>query len=346
MLWFLAALLSVLANGAGPDTIRSFIAIFVAGVFAYLAAARTECDFISIQKYVVAFGVGSLLPLLHGLYLYYLEWGIPNAETLIFSRYNLERMQSYGDATFGNVGNTAAFLMLLYPPLLAMALERTSKLFHKPIIGTVLFLTCLHFLIVQVRAAFIVGFVVTIISLIFYRFRRFRHLAVLTALGLTIAYPMADAGTLFIERMQSAALVDRVGDSSVDLRLDAIRVGWGIFLDNWAFGVGPGSSRYHNIYDTAHQFNVQQASELGVLGFLASIILVAFVILRLIAVLREGSDSPENRARFIALIGPAAYLLYGVLANMVLALGVVNSWIVLFVYLLTLSERIPRSRRL
>jgi uncharacterized protein with PQ loop repeat len=78
------------------------------------------------------------------------------------------------------------------------------------------------------------------------------------------------------------------------------------------------------------------------LGIVASILLALAVFYRLIKILLTGSSDTLNSERFTLIIGPVSYLLYGLLSNMVLNIGIVNSWIVLMAAFLALVDFKPK----
>jgi hypothetical protein len=344
ILWTLAATLSFIFNFSIEDVQINYISAYFSSFLVYLALKNFPLTKNQINLIFLALSLGSLFPLISGLIAYYHQWGIPNASTLILSFYSLPTMTEYHQATFGNVGNTAAFLTLISPPLFMLSIDKKRSLILRSWFWICLLLVILNWLIIQSRTAFFVLFIAALFVLYFKSPKKSILIIIALIFGLEV-FKTSGIFNFFSERLSVAIKLDRQGDNSVDERLAAMQQGWNIFLNNWEVGVGPGASQYYNSFSTAHQFIVQQGAELGVLGLLASSLIVIIVFYRLFKILVIGSSNALNKERFIFIIGPASYLLYGMLANMALNIGVVNTWIVLMAALLALVDFKPKPNQ-
>ena len=85
--------------------------------------------------------------------------------------------------------------------------------------------------------------------------------------------------------------------------------------------------------------------ETGILGLLGSTVLAFGVLLMLGRSLARGHDEDTNNIRFTFLIGPASYVVYGLLSNSTLTIGYVNTWTVLVVSMLALTPAFESRRR-
>jgi O-antigen ligase len=254
------------------------------------------------------------------------------------TRYEFNAFKPYEDATFGNQGNTAAFLVLVGAPMVAIALDRAQKKWCRIWFGALAGLIMVHLIIVQSRTAFVAWLAVVLLVLFFQRRVGISVLSVGTVIiGMFYLVP-SDAAGEFLKRMGWAVRFDTEHDLSAAGRVDAMRIGWQVFKDHWVTGVGPSAMHFYSPYDTAHQFFIEQGAEVGVLGLLATVFLVVIVAFRLFQILRKGPNTPANRMRFLFCIGPFAYLLYGLLANVVVNITTINTWICLTAAMLAMVD--------
>src|SRR4051794_23874765 len=101
------------------------------------------------------------------------------------------------------------------------------------------------------------------------------------------------------ERLQAAVTMDKVGDEAVQGRLDAMQEGWLIASQNWLLGIGPGAALTVHSRQSAHQFQVQQAMETGILGLLGVTLLSLGVWASVCRTLARGRDDAVNDTRFM-----------------------------------------------
>jgi hypothetical protein len=333
-LWLIAATLSLIKNVTIIDAFKSYISGIIIPMIIYLALRGSYPDDIKINRIFFAISLGLLTPLLLGIAAYYREWGIPDhLAILAYSRYDLARMESYMQVTYGNTGHIAQLILLTGPPLLVLALDKNRPRLLRIWFGGCVVLMGLNLLIVQSMTSF--GVILAAFLLII-MFRKYYKFFIFSLIALLIGW-LVLPGTFWAGSFR--LLMGRQG--SFLQRVDAMRDGLDVFLNNWMFGVGEGLSHLYISAATAHQFFIQQGVELGVLGFIASILIVAVVFMRMFRIVASGSGDPDNINKFILIIGPFSYLLYGVIANVAINIGTINIWICLFVAFLALADCKP-----
>jgi hypothetical protein len=339
-IWVMAATLSAIANADTDLVPLTLLSVFVAGALVYAAASRVPISERLVDVVFISLVIGALFPLLSGIREFVTEWGIPNLTIILNATLDIARMQGYEAATFGNRGNTAAFLMILGPPLLWLALDR-----HRPALMRAFYAICLvpvlaNIAIIEVRAAFITS---VLVGALVWRFRSGSRLAYvvffcfvgIALMGLLQRLPEIDE--MVTGRLAPVLLFDTSSDSSLQGRSEAIQEGIEIARRNWALGIGPGGALTVHSQTSAHQFYVQQAMETGVLGLLGCLMTTVGVLVVMLRTLRIGPGDAANRICFAFIIGPAGYVIYGVLANLTLSVGYVNAWAVIVSCLLALA---------
>ncbi|MCL6590058.1 MAG: O-antigen ligase family protein [Firmicutes bacterium] len=339
-LWFVAATFSFFLNMDSEGIIKAYVGGFVSLLIIYLALRDIPMTSKFFNQIMMALSLGTVVTLGIGIIVYYRQWGIPNLITLILSRYDLMAMREYRQITYGNLGNTACLLVLIGPPFLAMAVDKSRPLLMRLWFAGCFLLAGANLLITGARAGFIVMGLAVV--LVFFYFRKLGRLVFLLCLGFIIFQAFfinysLEGMKLFIEHLANAIMLNSAADYSIMSRFEAIREGWAVFCEHWLVGVGPESSSQYISVSTAHQFFIQQGVQLGILGMFATVALVVAVFWRLGRVaFRKGQ--PFCTERFIFLIGPAMYFLYGVLANLALNFGSVNIWICLMGAFLALAD--------
>ncbi len=285
----------------------------------------------------IAVTIGALIPLIAGIVAYYSEWGVPTGLELLTSRYDTERMNGYMRATFGNTGNTAAYLALLIPPWFAFLIARNASGGPRVLYVVALTVALAHVLIVESRTLFIV--LITVLPLVtyFYRVRFAFSIVGLIVASSLVLFPLLEAGDKALE-LTFGAFEGTSEDQSLTERLEAMQIGLGLMFDNPALGVGPGNSAKVHIYTSAHQYWINQGEEIGVLGLILSVALSVAVFWRFFSCIQARSIGTFRDRGFPGIAGAAGYMLYGCMANMALSSTVVNAWIGLFAIMLALDS--------
>jgi O-antigen ligase len=338
---FTAATLSTILNWNTEEVASTYLFVFLSGGATFVALSGVTCTVAALDVALVGLVAGALFPLVGGLLAFYSEWGAPNATTTIAAWQSLARMSSYTDATFGNRGNTAGFVLIVTPMLLAVLFDRRKRLVLRAFCAATLVPIAINLMILQIRAAFITLFVAFIVIWAFeFGVRRLPlMMGMLIVAWLLLFKFQPDAGLMMSERILPAITVDTEADESIRGRVAAIQEGVGLARRNWLFGIGPGAAQTVHSLQAAHQFNVQQWMETGIIGLVGSMLLSIGVLVSLLRTLVRGRGDEVNDTRFLLLIGPAAFVTYAVIANAAFNNGSVNTWTVLIMSMLALAPR-------
>jgi hypothetical protein len=346
--WFVAATTSLILNWKTDEVILTYVSVFLSGGAIYFALSGVRLAARDLDMAIVGLAIGALFPLMSGLLAFGSEWGNPDVTTTISAWQNVARMRSYGDATFGNRGNTAGFLLIVTPMLLAILFDKRKRLDLRAFCAVTLIPVALNLVILQVRAAYLTLLAALVVVWAFkLGTRRLPLLAVGLVLSWVILFKFQpEVGLTMTERLLPAITVDTAGDESVQGRADAINEGWRIAQRNWLLGIGPGAALTVHSYDSAHQFQVQQAMETGILGFAGALLFTIGVFVALFRTMVRGRRDEVNDTRFMLLIGPASFVTYATIANAALNNSSVNTWTVLVGSMLALMPPFAaRARR-
>jgi hypothetical protein len=344
--WFVAATLSAILNWRTDQVLVTYCIVFASGFAAYVALSGLKLQSGDIDLAIAGLAIGSLFPLVNGLLAFVAEWGVPDLPTALSAYRELMRMSRYEAVTFGNRGNTAAFLVILAPVLLTILFDRRKRASLRALCGITMVPVVLNLAILQVRAAFIVlTIALAFIWILKLGFKWLPVFAVASAMAFLLVADFApEIASILSDQMMPVITVDAEADVSVQERMSAIREGAKIAQDNWLLGIGPGAALTVHSHDSAHQFQVQQAMETGVLGLFASTLFSIVTLMSLLRTFRARRDE-ENNLRFLLLVGPACYVLYAILANATLGFGSVNTWTIVVVSMLALVPKGDRHRR-
>ena len=339
-IFFLAGSLSVFANYNTPNVVIQYFSSILSTFLLTLVFVNLKLNSQLIRFIFIAFACGSSFPLILGLYAYYQAWGIPHIDEIIFTHFNLAKMTEYGIQTFGNADNTAIFFGMAGVLFFGCLLNKNIVGLKKVIFGLCFLLAVLHLFILEIRTSIVCFFVVTLI-LSYIKDRKIFIAYILVVIGIFfIAYLFAPKFSLmFYNRMTLALTWTSQGSSqSATERINAMHIGWNIFMNHFILGVGPGGSKFFNQYSTAHQFNIQQGAELGVIGFISSILLCCVGIWRFFTLATRYYRLKQNYEKVILCSSAAFYFIYAIIANTPLANGVVNTWISLAILMLLFSD--------
>lgn len=333
---------SAVAVDPSQRGIVQWIGTYVSLLLVYLGCVATPFNRRLATSTWVALTLGALIPLVAGIAAYYKEWGFPSAVELLTSRYDMQRMSGYMDATYGNTGNTAALLALLTPAWLAVAAARSVGRKLRLLCGVALAIALAHALIVESRTLFIVLVVLLLPVAYYHRRIAVAALGVALAAVLTYVLPLMAQADQLLQTSFGAAPDNSASDQSVEERTEAMRIGLRVMMDHPALGVGPGNSPKVNLYTSAHQFWINQGQEIGLLGLLLSALVSIAVFWRFFAHLRTRSagifTDPIGELRFAGAAGACGYILYGCIANMPLSATVVNVWVGLLAIMLAMGD--------
>jgi O-antigen ligase len=320
------ATLSTLANPLPEDGWLVLLGCYVMPALLFYAVSVLRFNESQIRRVLLFVAFGSLIPLLWGALEFYKEFGIPTGVDLLESRYNISRMEGYMSKTFGNTGNTAAFLAILMPTVGAALVTYWRDRRARALLGLALLVALVHVLIVQSRTLFIVLCMAFPVIALFYRLRFGAISFLLLVAVAAIVIPVLTAVDQFVENTVGAA-AGLNDDNSVSERFEAMHAAYLILRDHLSFGVGPGNSLLLNPFTSAHEYILQQGSEIGVVGIPLAILLTGAYVIRVYALFRVRVLDPYCKARFAMMIGPVSYFIYGVIANMPLAQNVETPWV-------------------
>ncbi len=336
LIFFWAGTFSVIANWDTPGVVTAYMSTAMSVFLLALAFINFRIGRAQNRLIYIAFALGCLFPLIFGLKAYYYSWGIPDFPTIILSHFDLNKMGQYLNQTFGNADNNSVFMGMAGLIFFCLLLNNN---FNKPdliLFAGVFALLVINIIILEVRTTiFCFIFISLVISYVRSRLVFVCYFLMLGGLFLTL-YILSPIGfDIFLNRINLAMTWS---DNSAIERLEAMRIGWKVFKDNFILGVGPGASGYFISYGTAHQFHIQEGVELGVLGCIASIafsFLAIWQFIRLSFLYYLGKVEFE-KLTFVA--APAFYFLYAIFSNPPLAIGVVNTWFCIAVMMLFLSD--------
>ena len=239
--WMLAATLSTCVNAGVDQVVLSYVAVFVAGLAVYLSLANRPVTSTDLEIAIVGLVVGSLFPLIGGLQAFVQEWGVPDTGTTLNAYRNLFRMQMYEAATFGNRGNTAAFVVIVAPLCLWVAFDRSRSLRVRSVCCATLIPVLLNLMVLQVRAAMLtVFFSLSVISL--FRFGLRRYPLVIGGFGITMVLFFQyspDVALLMSDRLRPVVTADSNEDASLLERTESIKEGVATAQRNWQLGDRP-----------------------------------------------------------------------------------------------------------
>ena len=340
--WLLAATASTIVNMGAEQVVVTYCFVFLTGAGLYILFDGMTLTARELEVAVLGLAIGSLFPLLGGIRAFSQEWGWSDMQTVINAYMASLRMEGYEDATFGNRGNTAAFIMIIAPLFLWLALDKGRTWFTRLYCGAMLVPVLLNLLVLEVRAAFltlplgialVLGFKAGV--------QRILYVVVggAVVIGLLSRFVPDDVVTTISDRMRPVVQVDDAGDNSVYGRIGAMKEGIAIGERNWLLGIGPGAALALHSLTSSHQLFVQQFMETGVLGLVGSIVFACGVFVILLRTFARGQDGGPNNMRFTLIIGPACFILYGIVANDTFNIEYINPWTVLVVSMLALTPR-------
>jgi hypothetical protein len=322
----LASFLSLVLTDPTLESAVVWASSYLSPVIVFAAVFACRLDERRSGRLLTVISLAATIPMLRGLVEFYRAWGIPTGEEYLLARYDVVRMAGYMRATFGNTGNTAAYLSLIFPMLVSACLRVSQTTRLKWLFRTMLLIAGINVLIVQSRTLFLVLIpsLLTVMYVQRLRFRRALSLFVLAVAAVTL--PALATLDQLLERTVGV-VGGSESDQSAFQRVEAIQFGWRLMVDNIAVGVGPGRSLGLNPFTSAHQFWVQQGAELGGFGLVWSMLLSLVVVGACAHLAQRARKRPGVELQFTFIIGPATFLLYGAIANMALAQSVVNAWV-------------------
>lgn len=315
-----ALLLFLLANMVSAVATPTDEALIAAGLrcilplLVYLALTGLVLRERDARLLLMALAAGCGVMFGKGLLAYYNEFGIPDLQTILWSRYNVERIAGYADATLGNVSRMGLYVVLVVPILVLAAARWERAFFRRAFLASVAVLGVMNLIVSGSRTGLVV-LALSFIAILF-SFGVRRSLMLIVALGVA-AFTSAPIWLEFIADPEVLTryiptFSNRMIDDSAEERLESVLLGWQHFLDHIVFGIGPGNSPLHNPYNIPHQSIVHQFAELGLIGGLTFVWLNLLVLWTGFRALRGAPRDPNAAYRLLWLIGPASWLIFGI----------------------------------
>lgn len=327
LLMFGAANLASTAITPNADTMSGLLERSLLPILVYLSMIGIGLSRRDQRLFSLAVCVGGLIMFVRGALAYYAEFGIPNLSTILWSRYQVDRIAGFETATVGNVTHMGSYVALLLPMLIVALVKLEPSRSQKALIWATLVLGLANLVVAGSRAGMIV--VIGMSAILIYCFASRRTLIRLALAAAVIATIVTLSGLTagnseIVERFVPSA-AGHV-DGSVVERLDSMVIGWNVFLDNPLFGVGPEMSPQFNIYGIPHMSILHQLSELGLFGGLAFTWLNIVVLNAFRKAVLQASRG-QGYFELLWLIGPAAWLAVGLFSGIVFNMSPALVWV-------------------
>jgi hypothetical protein len=319
----ISALVAMEIEGAQALALRCVIPLFI-----YLAVVGLRLRPADMCVEVMAIVAGSSIPLVSGLVAFYRENGIPELQGLLYLRYDVGRMADYMEVTFGNVGHVGMYLALVAPCVFVAMSAGTLKRWAIWVSGGWMGVVIANAVVSGSRTSWAVGLAGS--AIVIAVLQRGRVVLVTAALLVgccvyVVSLDLVDE-TLIAERVLPS--LGRVGrDTSAEERMDSIGIGWETFTNHALVGVGPGMSATYNTYDVPHQSVLMVASETGIVGGAAFLLLNIIVLWRAAKHAARAKANAIDRQRLIWIAGPAAWLVSGFMAGLTFNMNLALLWV-------------------
>ena len=329
----LVATFSLIANADAP-TFEYWLFGFAVPIALFFLVRRPAIPAETVRTIIVLYLIGGAITFMRGLVVFYQQWGIPDITTVIMARFDNVRMEPYGAVTFGSLAGPAAICAVAVPLCAFYLAYGRLSLRLKVLCSVILAIFLANAFIIQIRALLLILLLMGFLMLL-----RYSIAAVgisLAAAGAAFVVLVNTPGpvALLLVRLQTAATANSDSDGSVYARLDSMRIGWRLMMDHWQFGIGPGNAATQNAFTAAHQFWINQGSELGAFG------MVLWIVLSLIWMGRFLYDYLILRGEPLPIIlqaGPFFYWVFAVISNAGISAGYRNPWIASVLFFLALA---------
>ncbi len=341
---FYALLLFMVANLASTiitpneETIYALLERCILPLLVYFSLVGLVLSKRDVIVLIAAIALGALFMFSRGLIAYYAEFGIPDLETILWSRYNVARIAGFEHATVGNVTHMGGYVVMTLPILIVALVTLVRGKALAGLLVLTIAAGLINLLIAGSRAGMIV-MALMIVAITFSLASR-RTLVLLVSVAVLLG-----AATLMLATTASdSTLLKRFApgaagkaDGSVSERLNSMVIGWNVFLDNVLFGVGPDMSAHHNTYSIPHQSILHQLSELGLFGGLAFVWLNAVILYAFRNAIIAAAAPNGSSFRLLWLIGPAGWMILGLFSGIVFNMSMALVWVGMANAMLALS---------
>lgn len=338
-----ALLLATLISAIVNLNVESYIAFFersFAPFVLYLAAIGLRLRQKDHEILIMGLCAGTLFLFLRGLFAYYDEFGVPSFETLMWSRFEVNRIASYTDVTLGNVTRMGSYFILVVPPLIYALLVIMRGRLNRLLLWITTCTGLANLLISGARTGIFLFVVAMIMVAMAANARKLMTASILACVIAALTAPIwiqSTVGGELVERFTPSLSYPGVDNSAAD-RLESVEQGLDVFFENPFFGLGPESSTQHNYFTVPHQSMVHVLSEVGLFGGLAFLILNIVVIIETVLLTIVAFKKRALAFRYVWLIGPALWLIYGQLAGIAFNASFALVWMGLFSVMVALAR--------
>lgn len=335
----LATLVSAIIN-LDEDSYIAFFERSVAPFVLYLAAIGLRLRREDHEILIMGLCTGALFMFLRGLLAYYNEFGVPSFETLMWSRFDVNHISSYTDATLGNVTRMGSYIILVVPPLIYALLVIIRGKLNRSLLWITIGTGLANLLISGARAGIVLFVVAIIMVAVAANARNLMKASILACVIAALTAPIwsqSIVGDELIERF-TPSLSYRGVDNSAAERLESIEQGIDVFFENPFFGLGPDSSTQSNVFTVPHQSQVLVLSEVGLFGGLAFLILNIAVIAETVFLTFIAFKRRAMGFRYVWMIGPSLWLIYGQWAGIAFNASFALVWMGIFSVMVALAR--------
>jgi O-antigen ligase len=318
---------------AGTDiAIVEFLLRSLVPFLVYVSLAGVALSREDVPILLLGFVAGVCFLLARAILAFYVEWGIPDLETLLWARYDLVRMAGYMDQGLGNVSHMGLYTAMLLPMLIFAGFAFRWSMLIRWLLYAAIVLGLLNLVVSGARTALVL--VVLMMVPIMVRKGIGSTLAFFGVFGLVAMVAIAQ----LVDAVSRHSLIERfipsAGYTGIDVsaeeRFSSIALGWRDFLNHPVFGIGPGMSPEYNPFGIPHESLVHMLSETGLVGGLTYLALSLIVIWRFgMSSIRQSIDGNQHW-RMLFLIAPASWCLFGLAAGTAFTMSVALLWVGLF----------------
>ena len=281
----------------------------------------------TLLSYSLAAGAGVMF--VRGFFAYVSSVGNLDLHTILWARYDSRLMVAYSEATLGNIGRLGGYIVLVFPVAFWAFISPSHRLSMRFAMAIICALAVANLLFCGSRTGLALT-AIEIAPLIMARGARSLFLGLVVTFGLTLATIDSWVSLLIspdlIERFLPT-LGSKGQDNSVVERLASIEEGWNAFLDNMAFGIGPGNSIIRNSFAVPHQSVVHQLSELGIIGGTVFIALCLIILVSTWHAFLNASRNTNAAHRWVWSSGPAFWVVFGILAGVSFTASLALAWV-------------------
>jgi hypothetical protein len=328
LILFAIANLASAAASINVETVEATLFRGILPFIVYLSFVGLAIERRDETRMLLAFAAGGGWLFLQGTVAYLSEWGIPDLKMVLWSRFDVDRMEGYSEATLGNVGHMGSYCILVCVPILYGTIRYTDKILFRLFFIAVVSLGLFNLVVSGSRAGLLL--ILAAIFLIIASLGIGRLLT-LAAIVLGIAFFTMPSWITFVSDPEVLSrympgLVEGGVDISVEERLESVHQGWEMFWENYLIGIGPGMSLKYNTWGVPHMSLPHQFSELGLIGGICFVYLNVVVIFNALIAVLTAKGKEASSHRFLWMLGPALWYSFGLFAGITFNLAYALVW--------------------